>query len=41
VANPQSLKFLDGVAKRFFERKPDEVKKRMKRATFKPKKVKS
>ena len=41
VANPQSFKFLDGVAKRFFERKPDEVKKRMKRATFKPKKVKS
>ena len=40
VVNPPSFKFIDGVAKRFFERKPEELKKRAKRATFKPKKVK-
>lgn len=40
IANAQSFEFLDGVATRFFKRRPEQLPKRMKRATFKPKKVK-
>jgi len=40
IVNPSSFKFIDTVAKKFFETHPSHVKKRAKRATFKPKKVK-
>jgi len=37
VANARNFSFLDGVSKKFFERHPEQLKKRAKRATFKPK----
>jgi hypothetical protein len=39
IANAQSFKFLDGVATRFFEKRPEQLKKRLKRATYRPKRT--
>ena len=37
VANAKNFSFLDGVSKNFFQRYPEQLKKRLKRLPFKPK----
>jgi hypothetical protein len=37
IVNPKSFDFLDQIGSRFFERHPDQLKKRMKQSPYKPK----
>jgi hypothetical protein len=37
IVNPKSFDFIDRISEKFFANRPAELKKRRKRATFKPK----